>query len=159
MLSSGLPPVLLVLSVLELSWCLSDEEKKIIVDEHNKYRSQVSPPAQAMMKMTWDPDLEVDAQKYAEKCIRAQNGGPGRLNFFGTPSALDVKLAIEEWNRERIFFNLKTSECVPVHSCDNYVQMIWAATTRVGCGSHYCEKIKGMEAENMHLLVCNYYPP
>lgn len=51
MLSSGLPPVLLVLSVLELSWCLSDEEKKIILDEHNKYRSQVSPPAKAMMKM------------------------------------------------------------------------------------------------------------
>ncbi|NWT29711.1 PI16 inhibitor, partial [Cardinalis cardinalis] len=159
MLSSGLPPVLLVLSVLELSWCLSDEEKKIILDEHNIYRSQVSPPAQAMMKMTWDTDLEVDAQKHAEKCIWAQNGGPGRLNLFATPSTLDVKLAIEEWNSERKFYNLTTSECVPVQSCDNYVQVIWAATTRVGCGSNYCEKINGMEAENMHLLVCHYYPP
>ncbi|XP_071306059.1 peptidase inhibitor 16 [Agelaius tricolor] len=159
MLSSGLPPVLLVLSVLELSWCLSDEEKKIIVDEHNKYRSQVSPPAQAMMKMTWDTDLEVDAQRHAEKCKWGQNGGPGRLNLFAIPSTLDVKFAIEGWNSERKFFNLTTSECVPVHSCDNYVQVIWAATTRVGCGSNYCEKINGMEGENLHLLVCNYYPP
>ncbi|NWZ92708.1 PI16 inhibitor, partial [Nesospiza acunhae] len=159
MLSSGLPPILLVLSVLELSWCLSDEEKKIILDEHNKYRSQVSPPAQAMMKMTWDTDLEVDAQRQVEKCIWGQNGGPGRFNLFATASTLDVKLAIEEWNRERKFYNLTTSECVPVHSSDNYVQVIWAATTRVGCGSNYCEKINGMETENMHLLVCNYYPP
>lgn len=160
MLSSGLPPILLVLSVLELSWCLSDEEKKIILDEHNKYRSQVSPPAKAMMKMTWDTDLEVDAQKQAEKCKWGQNGGPGRLNLFATASTLDVKLAIEEWNRERKFYNLTTSECVPVQSCDNYVQVVWAETTCVGCGSNYCEKIDGMERENMHhLLVCNYYPP
>ncbi|CAN8200155.1 unnamed protein product [Coccothraustes coccothraustes] len=159
MLSSGLPPVLLVLSVLELSWCLSDEEKKIILDEHNKYRSQVSPSAKAMMKMTWDTDLELDAQKHAEKCEWGQNGGPGRLNLYATASTLDVKLAIEDWNGERKFYNLATSECVPEQSCDNYVQVVWAETTRVGCGSNYCEKIDGMETENMHLLVCNYYPP
>jgi len=51
MLSSGLPPVFLLLTVLELSWSLTDEEKKIILDEHNKYRSQVSPPAMDMLKM------------------------------------------------------------------------------------------------------------
>uniref|UniRef100_A0A8C9NII9 SCP domain-containing protein n=1 Tax=Serinus canaria TaxID=9135 RepID=A0A8C9NII9_SERCA len=137
-----------------------DEEKKIILDEHNKYRSQVSPPAKAMMKMTWDTDLEVDAQKQAEKCKWGQNGGPGRLNLFATASTLDVKLAIEEWNRERKFYNLTTSECVPVQSCDNYIQVVWAETTRIGCGSNYCEKIDGMERENMHhLLVCNYYRP
>lgn len=51
MLSSGLPPVLLFLTGLELSCSLSDEEKKIILDGHNKYRSQVSPPAMDMLKM------------------------------------------------------------------------------------------------------------
>lgn len=51
MLSSGLPPALLLLMVLELSWSLTNEEKKIILDEHNKYRSQVSPPAVDMLKM------------------------------------------------------------------------------------------------------------
>ncbi|XP_041316412.1 peptidase inhibitor 16 isoform X6 [Pyrgilauda ruficollis] len=159
MLSSGLPPVLLVLSVLELSWCLSDEEKKIILDEHNKYRSQVSPPAKAMMKMTWDKELEADAQKHAEKCKWSQNGGPGRLNLFATPSTLDVKLAIEQWNAERKFYDLTTSTCVPTQTCENYVQVVWAETTRIGCGSSYCEIIDGTETENVHLLVCNYYRP
>ncbi|NWW40648.1 PI16 inhibitor, partial [Panurus biarmicus] len=116
-----LPPVLLVLSVLELSWSLSDEEKKIILDEHNKYRSQVSPPAQAMMKMTWDTDLELGAQNHARKCFWSQNGS--RVNLFATASALYGKLAIEEWNEERKFYNLTTSECVPRQTCDNYSQV------------------------------------
>ncbi|NXP65293.1 PI16 inhibitor, partial [Chloropsis cyanopogon] len=159
MLSSGLPPVLLVLSVLELSWSLSDEEKKIILDEHNKYRSQVSPPAQAMMKMSWDTDLEVGAQAQAEHCIWGQNGGQGRKNLFATASTLDVKLAIEEWNGERKFYNLTTSKCVPEQMCDNYTQLVWAQTTRIGCGKSFCEKIDGLDTENVHLLVCSYYPP
>ncbi|NWR45477.1 PI16 inhibitor, partial [Regulus satrapa] len=159
MLSSGLPPVLLVLSVLELSWCLSDEEKKIILDEHNKYRSQVSPPARAMMKMTWDVDLEVDAQGHAEKCTWGQNGDPGRYNLFAMAPTLDVKLAIEEWNGARKFYNLTTSTCVPRQMCDSYTQVVWAETTRIGCGKSSCGKIDGMETENEQLFVCSYYPP
>ncbi|NXA82324.1 PI16 inhibitor, partial [Thryothorus ludovicianus] len=123
MLSSGLPPVLLVLSVLELSWSLSDEEKKIILDEHNKYRSQVSPPAMTMMKMTWDKDLEVASEDYAKKCIWGQNETQGWKNLFATASTLDVELTIEEWSGERKFYNLATSTCVPRQMCDNYTQV------------------------------------
>ncbi|NXU33884.1 PI16 inhibitor, partial [Drymodes brunneopygia] len=159
MLSSGLPPILLVLSVLELSWSLSDEDKKLILDEHNKYRSQVSPPAKAMMKMTWDTDLEADAQVHAEKCFWGQNGGPGRENLFATASTLDVKLAVEQWNEERKFYDLANDECHHGQMCDNYTQVVWAETTRIGCGNSSCEKIDGFETENMHLLVCSYYPP
>ncbi|NXB70407.1 PI16 inhibitor, partial [Donacobius atricapilla] len=159
MLSSGLLPVLLVLSVLELSWSLSDEEKKIILDEHNKYRSQVSPPAQAMMKMTWDTDLEVSAQIHAKNCIWGQNGGRGRANLFAAASTLDVKSAIEEWNRERKFYNLTTSTCDPGQTCDNYTQVVWAETTRIGCGKSSCKKMDGIDIENVQLLVCKYFPP
>ncbi|NWR04855.1 PI16 inhibitor, partial [Paradoxornis webbianus] len=125
----------------------------------NKYRSQVSPPAQAMMKMTWDTDLEVGAQNHAKNCIWGQNGGRGRANLFATASTLDVKSAIEEWNNERKFYNLKTSECVPGQTCDNYTQVVWAETTRVGCGHSFCKKVDGIEIENVQLLVCKYYPP
>ncbi|XP_058711663.1 peptidase inhibitor 16-like isoform X2 [Poecile atricapillus] len=159
MLSSGLLPVLLVLSVLELSWSLSDEEKKIILDEHNRYRSQVSPPAKAMMKMTWDKKLEIIAQNHAQKCIWGQNGGPGRENLFAMAPSLDVKLAVEEWNGEKKFYNLTTSTCVPGQKCDSYTQVVRAGTTRIGCGNSYCKKIEGSKKENAQLLVCSYYPP
>ncbi|NXR30765.1 PI16 inhibitor, partial [Zosterops hypoxanthus] len=151
--------ILLVLSMLELSWSLSDEEKKIILDEHNKYRSQVSPPAKAMMKMSWDTDLEVGAQNHAKNCVWGQNGGRGWVNLFATASTLDVKLAIEEWNKERKFYNLTTSRCVPGQTCDSYTQVVWAETTRVGCGQSSCKVVSGIDIDNAELLVCKYYPP
>ncbi|XP_023797801.1 peptidase inhibitor 16-like [Cyanistes caeruleus] len=209
MLSSGLPPVLLVLSVLELSWSLSDEEKKIILDEHNRYRSQVSPPAKAMMKMGYKsvsmegfpklplkrrvsftsgivfdhflqvpkcavsplmlfmrvmqlsltPGTQTWRSVHAEKCIWGQNGGPGRENLFAMAPSLDVKFAVEEWNREKKFYNLITSTCVPGQKCDSYTQVVRAGTTHIGCGNSYCKKIEGIEKENTQLLVCSYYPP
>ncbi|NWU80326.1 PI16 inhibitor, partial [Onychorhynchus coronatus] len=160
MLSSGLPPVFLVLTVLELSWSLSDEEKKIILDEHNRYRSQVSPPARAMMKMIWDKKLEADAQSCAEKCIWEHNEESGRQeeNLFAMAPTLDLKHAVAEWNGERNFYSLLTSKCHPGQTCDNYKQVVWAETEHIGCGAKLCEKIKGMETENMHLLVCKYSP-
>ncbi|NWT02312.1 PI16 inhibitor, partial [Mionectes macconnelli] len=160
MLSSGLPPVFLVLTVLELSWSLSDEEKKIILDEHNRYRSQVSPPARSMMKMTWDKELESLAQSYAEKCIWDHNKERGRRgeNLFAMAPMLELEFAVEDWNGEEKFYNLTTSTCVPGQMCGHYTQVVWADTKQIGCGAKFCEKIEGIETENMHLLVCNYYP-
>ncbi|NWU80325.1 PI16 inhibitor, partial [Onychorhynchus coronatus] len=161
MLSSGLPPVFLVLTVLELSWSLSDEEKKIILDEHNRYRSQVSPPARAMMKMTWDKELESLAQSYAEKCIWDHNKERGRRgeNLFAMAPMLELEFAVEDWNGEEKFYNLTTSTCAPGQMCGHYTQVVWSDTKQIGCGAKFCEKIEGIETENMHLLVCNYYPP
>ncbi|NXM28766.1 PI16 inhibitor, partial [Oxyruncus cristatus] len=155
-----LPPVFLVLTVLELSWSLSDEEKKIILDEHNRYRSQVSPPARAMMKLTWDKELESLAQSYAEKCIWDHNKERGRRgeNLFAMAPMLELEFAVEDWNGEEKFYNFTTSTCVPGQMCGHYTQVVWSDTKHIGCGAKFCEKIEGIETENMHLLVCNYYP-
>ncbi|XP_075632036.1 peptidase inhibitor 16 isoform X2 [Balearica regulorum gibbericeps] len=146
---------------LELSWSLGDEEKKIILDEHNKYRSQVSPPAMDMLKMSWDTELEAFAQAYAEKCIWDHNKERGRRgeNLFAMAPTLDLEFAVEDWNGEEKYYNLTTSTCVPGQMCGHYTQVVWASTHRIGCGAKFCEKIDGIETEGMYLLVCNYYPP
>ena len=36
---------------------------------------------------------------------------------------------------------------------------MWSKTERIGCGSHFCETLQGVEEANIHLLVCNYEPP
>ncbi|NWU94104.1 PI16 inhibitor, partial [Upupa epops] len=156
-----LPPVLLLLTGLELSWSLSDEEKKIILDGHNKYRSQVSPPAMDMLKMSWDAELEAFAQAYAEKCIWDHNKERGRRgeNLFAMAPTLDLEFAVEDWNGEEKYYNLTTSTCVPGQMCGHYTQVVWANTHQIGCGAKFCEKIDGIETEDMYLLVCNYYPP
>ncbi|PKU35715.1 peptidase inhibitor hypothetical protein [Limosa lapponica baueri] len=161
MLSSGLPPLLLFLTALEPSWSLSDEEKQIILDGHNKYRSQVSPPAMDMLKMTWDTELEAFAQAYAEKCIWDHNKERGRRgeNLFAMAPTLDLEFAVEDWNAEEKYYNLTTTTCVPGQMCGHYTQVVWASTHQIGCGSKFCEKIEGIETEDMYLLVCNYYPP
>ncbi|NXF71444.1 PI16 inhibitor, partial [Sclerurus mexicanus] len=161
MLSSGLPPVVLLLTVLELSWSLSEEEKKIILEEHNRYRSQVSPPARAMMKMSWDTQLEALAQSDAEKCIWKHDGESGQQeeNLFAMAPTQDLKIAVNKWNEERKFYSLVTAKCVPGQMCGNYKQVVWADTERIGCGAKVCEKIEGLKAENKHLLVCKYSPP
>ncbi|XP_010209268.1 PREDICTED: peptidase inhibitor 16 [Tinamus guttatus] len=161
MLSSGLSPVFLLFAALELSWALSDEEKKIIVDGHNKFRSQVSPPAMDMLKMSWDVELEAFAQAYAEKCIWDHNKERGRRgeNLFAMTPTLDLEFAVEDWNGEEKFYNLTTAMCAPGQMCGHYTQVVWASTQRVGCGVKFCAKIDGIETEDMYLLVCNYYPP
>ncbi|NXR12512.1 PI16 inhibitor, partial [Semnornis frantzii] len=143
------------------SWSLSDEEKKIILDEHNRYRSQVSPPAVDMLKMSWDTELEAFAQAYAEKCIWDHNKERGRRgeNLFAMAPSLDLHFAVEDWNGEEKYYNLSTSTCVPGQMCGHYTQVVWASTHQIGCGAKFCEKIDGIETEGMHLLVCNYYPP
>lgn len=49
----------------------------------------------------------------------------------------------------------------PIHAKLGFalLQVVWARTDRIGCGSHFCEKLQGVEETNIHLLVCNYEPP
>uniref|UniRef100_A0A7M4E4Y4 Peptidase inhibitor 16 n=1 Tax=Crocodylus porosus TaxID=8502 RepID=A0A7M4E4Y4_CROPO len=160
MLSSDLPRVLLLLTAVELSWgSLSDEDERMILQMHNLYRSQVSPPAADMQN--WDPDLGAFAKAYAEKCIWDHNKDRGRRgeNLFIMMEELDLQLAMEDWHGEYQYYNLTTTKCAMGHMCGHYTQVVWANTLRIGCGAHFCETVEGIEERDMHLLVCNYEPP
>ncbi|NXU93754.1 PI16 inhibitor, partial [Xiphorhynchus elegans] len=110
---------------------------------------------------TWDTELEALAQSYAEKCIWDHNKERGRRgeNLFAMAPMLELEFAVEDWNGEEMFYNFTTSTCVPGQMCGHYTQVVWGDTQHIGCGAKFCEKIEGIETENMHLLVCNYYPP
>ncbi|XP_006266257.2 peptidase inhibitor 16 isoform X1 [Alligator mississippiensis] len=162
MLSSDLPRVLLLLTAVELSWgSLSDEDERMILQMHNLYRSQVSPPAADMQKLSWDPDLGTFAKAYAEKCIWDHNKDRGRRgeNLFIMMEELDLQLAMEDWHSEYQYYNLTTTKCATGRMCGHYTQVVWANTLRIGCGAHFCETVEGIEERDMHLLVCNYEPP
>ncbi|KAG6935385.1 peptidase inhibitor 16, partial [Chelydra serpentina] len=136
MLSSGLPPLLLLLTAVELSWSLTDDDKRLIVEMHNQYRSQVSPPAADMLKMSWAPDLEAFAKAYAAKCIWGHNKERGRRgeNLFAITDEMDVEVALEQWYNEHEHYNLTTSKCTVGQMCGHYTQVVWANSERVGCG-------------------------
>ncbi|KAJ6659869.1 hypothetical protein lerEdw1_018325 [Lerista edwardsae] len=167
MLSSGLripllpPLLLLLLSAMELSWSFTDDQKKLIVDLHNEYRSQVSPPAADMLKMSWDPQLEAFAKDYAAKCTWEHNKARGRRgeNLFAMSGGLDVKIAVESWYNEYQYYNMTTLECEEGQMCGHYTQVVWATSERVGCGTVFCETLHILNDTDMDLVVCNYEPP
>ncbi|XP_072498059.1 peptidase inhibitor 16 isoform X2 [Notamacropus eugenii] len=157
-----LPAVFLLFTAAQLSWSLKDEEKQIVVQLHNLYRSRVSPPATNMKNMKWDEDLAAFAKAYANKCVWGHNKDRGRRgeNLFAiTEGEMDLELAVEQWYNEHEHYNLGNATCAEGQMCGHYTQVVWAKTERIGCGSQFCEKLEGVMETNIHVLVCNYEPP
>ncbi|XP_012660249.1 peptidase inhibitor 16 [Otolemur garnettii] len=155
-------PLLLLVATTVPAGALKDDEKHMLVELHNLYRSQVSPPASDMLQMRWDEELAAFAKAYAQQCIWGHNKERGRRgeNLFAiTDKGMDVPLAMEEWHQEREHYNFSAATCNQGQMCGHYTQVVWAKTERIGCGSHFCEKLQGVEETNIQLLVCNYEPP
>ncbi|XP_005389688.1 PREDICTED: peptidase inhibitor 16 isoform X2 [Chinchilla lanigera] len=160
--SCGLWALLLLLLTMGPATALKEDERQLMVQLHNLYRAQVSPPASDMLQMRWDPELAAFAKAYAQKCVWGHNEDRGRRgeNLFAiTDEGLDLPLAVEEWHHEREHYNLSAGACAAGQMCGHYTQVVWSKTERIGCGSHFCETLQGVEETNIHLLVCNYEPP
>ncbi|XP_038675842.1 peptidase inhibitor 16-like isoform X2 [Scyliorhinus canicula] len=139
---------------------LSEAEKEDVVHAHNNYRSEV-PDATSMLRMNWDNDLAEMAAEYAQKCVWGHNKerGPTGENLYVVTSPLDLKEAVKKWYSEFTDYTYETMDCTPQKMCGHYTQVIWANSNKVGCSSHSCDEVKGLEYKNMSLLVCNYLPP
>ncbi|GAB1300815.1 Peptidase inhibitor 16 [Apodemus speciosus] len=156
------PLLLLLLTATGPTAALTEAEKQSMVELHNYYRAQVSPPASDMLRMRWDDELAAFAKAYAQKCVWGHNKERGRRgeNLFAiTDEGMDVPLAVGNWYEEHDYYNLSTATCDPGQMCGHYTQVVWSRTERIGCGSHFCETLQGVEEANIHLLVCNYEPP
>ncbi|KAM9234654.1 peptidase inhibitor 16 [Dugong dugon] len=153
---------LLLLATTGPSGALTEEEKHLLVEAHNFYRSQTNPQAANMLRMLWDEELAIFAKAYAEHCVWAHNphrGWRGENLFAITGDSMDVQMAVAEWHRERDYYNFTTGACQPRQMCGHYTQVVWAKSERVGCDSHLCAKLQNVEDSNVHFLVCNYVPP
>uniref|UniRef100_A0A8D2QNY8 SCP domain-containing protein n=1 Tax=Zosterops lateralis melanops TaxID=1220523 RepID=A0A8D2QNY8_ZOSLA len=159
-------PIKLLLLLCLVLGCLGPEASLLWPDSTGVIGKCLVPVGEPSVPLcalfqSWDTDLEALAQSYAEKCIWDHNKERGRRgeNLFAMAPTLELEFAVEDWNGEEKFYNLTTSTCVPGQMCGHYTQVVWSNTHQIGCGAHFCEKIEGIETENMHLLVCNYYPP
>ncbi|XP_060576531.1 venom allergen 5-like [Ruditapes philippinarum] len=134
---------------------VSDAEKNMIVSEHNKYRKDVNPPATDMLRMTWDAEVALVAQAWAETCSfghdETQNRNiPGRLSA-GQNIGKGYKTweaAIKAWNDEVKDFTYNGKNAF--HKVGHYTQLVWATSSKIGCGMADCG------GTNFH--VCNYSP-
>ncbi|KAL8565024.1 hypothetical protein ACOMHN_003400 [Nucella lapillus] len=138
---------------------LSTKQKKDIVNQHNLYRSRVSPTASNMQVMVWDDSLATIAGKWSRFCQLGHDKGADRLSpdlpevYIGQNAAYGYRTwhgAIKGWHNEVSNFkygNGSIDNAVVGH----YTQVVAWRSARLGCGQANCPKSK----YGKH-FVCNY---
>lgn len=130
-------------------------------DAHNQVRA-----AHGVAPLTWDPALAVIAQGWAEQCVDTEapigliDHNPNRSdtypeyvgeNIYGSGGPASGTDAVTLWASEEADYDYASNTCSGI--CGHYTQIVWAATTKVGCGIHTCP---GLTYGNS--VICNYGP-
>ncbi|KAJ8045233.1 GLIPR1-like protein 1 [Holothuria leucospilota] len=143
---------------------LSEEQKGIFLEAHNQFRSEVSPTAANMVVLEWDDSLADMAQGWADQCTFA-HGNPANISPFGyvgqniwagsgTTDTWNLFDMVKSWADEKEFYDYNSNSCSGV--CGHYTQLVWAATTDVGCALASCSLLEGLGWSPATVLVCNY---
>lgn len=143
---------------------VTEIDKIEIVDRHNYHRANVDPPAANMLKMSWDDELALVAQAWADNCYFAHDTYyarliPGRYNAGQNLAAYNVwnwTHIIDYWHDEvyNFVFGVGSEDG---GSVGHYTQMVWAKSHKIGCGYAVCIILGGLGAFS-GFFVCNYSP-
>jgi pathogenesis-related protein 1 len=120
---------------------------------HNAARSKVGVAA-----LKWNANLAAYALSFAtsqrSKCLPlTHSGGPfGENLFWGSGKAWTPNDAVTSWVGEGTDYHYSTNTCTPGKVCGHYTQVVWRATTDVGCASALC-------SDNSIYIICSYNPP
>ncbi|XP_001605587.3 venom allergen 5.01-like [Nasonia vitripennis] len=152
---------------------LSCQDKRNILDEHNRLRQLVAlgqvngqPSAKMMMEMVWDDELAAMAQQWADRCSETHDNARNVHRFAvgqnmartwttRTPASPydtepDWRHQISTWFNEVQHYRTGYSSTTA-----HYTQVIWGDTYLVGCGySFYYDPARGYTKN----YVCNYGP-
>jgi len=159
---------------------VTEDEMKIILDIHNKYRARIAqgqerqgtpgpqPQAANMQELVWDPELATIAQMHADQCLFEHDCSDCRkVDRFRVgqnlyiykqtirPAPVNWVRAVTSWYEEvSMFSNKKVSPFQFSHETGHYSQLVWAATTQVGCGATSFKEGRWFST----LYTCNYGP-
>jgi uncharacterized protein YkwD len=123
---------------------------------HNQARASVG-----VEPLTWNEQIAnitsklVRYQRDKMSCqfanLTAGKYGANQLMARGT--AVTPRAVVEEWVKEKQFYNHSDNSCVPNHRCGVYTQVVWRKSVELGCAQTSCGK------EETSLSICFYYPP
>ncbi len=143
----------------------SDEPAALagITAAHNAVRDGVG-----VGPLVWDPALAAIAQEWAEACVDNDapagliDHNPGRSddypgyvgeNIYASTGTVSPTAAVAAWASEDVDYDYDSNSCAPGKVCGHYTQLVWADTTRVGCGVAACASLTYTNG-----LVCDYSP-
>ncbi|EDM18666.1 rCG43494 [Rattus norvegicus] len=137
------------------------EPQEEIVDTHNAFRRNVSPPARNMLKMSWSSAAAENARILARYCDKSDSDSLERrlpntfcgenMHMENYPSSWSN--VIEIWYNESKYFKYgewpSTDDDIETY---HYTQMVWASSYLIGCDVASCRRQKAAT----YLYVCHY---
>lgn len=128
-----------------------------MTERHNYWRSQVGVPP-----LEWSDELAAFAQKWADELARRGcemqhrpfTGEWGTYlgeNIYWSTGIKNKAVGVaDSWASEIKFYDAASGNCEKGKICGHYTQMVWSATTKVGCAMARCGE--------QEVWVCNYDP-
>ncbi|XP_031401555.1 STS14 protein isoform X2 [Punica granatum] len=126
------------------------------LEAHNDARSGVGVGplkwSQALANLT---SLLVRYQRDKMGCQFANltAGKYGGNQLLASGQAVAPRAAVEEWVKEKSFYNHADNSCAPNRQCGVYTQVVWRNSMELGCAQATCPK------DQTSLTICFYNPP
>ncbi|HVV87929.1 MAG TPA: CAP domain-containing protein [Kofleriaceae bacterium] len=133
------------------------------VAAHNAVRAEVG-----VGPLTWEPALATIAANWAAQCVDTEqpiglvdhnagrsDGYPTYVgeNIYGSGGQATGTDAVALWASEKAHYDHATNTCAAGQICGHYTQLVWRATTKVGCALHHCPNL-----QFGWTVVCDYAP-
>ncbi len=144
---------------------VSPDERATMLSLHNTLRASTAAAETqrlgqtvTIVDLTWDDTAASVAQAWADHLLstgtfehNADRGDYGENIYWesGSDPATSATGAFQSWAAEAASYTWDTDTCTD--TCGHYTQIVWAATTSVGCGM----ATDGSTA----IWVCDYAPP
>lgn len=130
-----------------------DTQMKAALDRHNSLRSKHQAP-----DLSWDDALEQAAQSWADKCEWKHSTMGHGENLYVSTGAFNGASAVQSWYDE--LHNPGYSFANPGFSSGtgHFTQVVWKASTKIGCAVKVCSPLKGIGWNNAKFFVCEYSP-
>jgi pathogenesis-related protein 1 len=144
-----------------------------LLEAHNTVREDADPaPSPPLPPFVWSERAASAAQTWANGCVWSHNSQLRELGLgeniaaFAPPGADTVagrvegaRKVVEMWAGEAAYYTYSTDACADGKTCGHYTQIVWRATTAVGCGYRICTQSSPFGQSPWEFWVCDYEPP
>lgn len=139
-------------------------EQTEMVAAHNSWRGQVG-----VKNLNWSSTLADSAQAWANslretqgcKMVHSKTKGVGENLYWASPlmysdgtaelQAISATEVTATWGDEKKNYTYDSNSCAAGKVCGHYTQVVWKASTEVGCGKAIC-------ADKSQVWACQYSP-
>ncbi|KAG0467070.1 hypothetical protein HPP92_018650 [Vanilla planifolia] len=149
-------PILATAILLSAAVAAGQNAPNDFLAPHNSARAAVN-----VGPMTWNATVAAYAEQYANyrsgSCDLVHSSGPYGENLFsGTGRDWSAADAVRAWVDEGKDYDYASNSCAAGKVCGHYTQVVWAASTDLGCAAVPCGSAAG---ESGVFIICSYSPP